>query len=135
MFAPLTIADYYFSKSLIFAGVTLPADEFNLYRQLYNIIHQHLPVPDLYVYLHMPVERLRENIKKRGRNYEKEINPAYLRHLQDGYFDFMKSRSDMKVLILDTQNLDFVNDFGDFVKIRDLIFEGEFKTGINRQIL
>ena len=89
MFAPLAIADYYLSKSLIFAGVTLQRDEYNLYRQLFDIIHQHLPVPDLYVYLHSPVDRLLENIQSRGREYEKTISAEYLKKIQDGYFEYL----------------------------------------------
>ncbi len=53
LFQPFTVADYFFSKSLIFAKITLQVDEFNLYRQLFDIIHKQLPNPDLYVYLYI----------------------------------------------------------------------------------
>jgi deoxyadenosine/deoxycytidine kinase len=135
MFAPITVADYFLSKSLIFAGITLGDDEYNLYRQLYNIIQQPLPLPDLYVYLHSSVERLIENIKERGREYEKSIDLNYLKKLQDGYFNYMKSRSDLNILLLDVEKIDFVNRKDDFVKIKNIIFEGNFKTGITRIVL
>ena len=131
MFTPLMIADYYFSKSFIFASITLTEDEFRLYRQLYNIIlQQQLPVPDLYVYLYLPVDQLLLNIKKRGRDYEKAIQADYLKKLQDGYFNFMKSRKDMKFLILDIQNIDFIHKHDDYKKIKNIIFDEHFKNGI-----
>ena len=135
MFSPLAIADYYFSKSLIFASITLPEDEYKLYRQLYNIIHQHLPVPDLYVYLWLPVEQLLDNIRQRGRDYEKDINSDYLKKLQDRYFVYMKDRHDMKCLVLDTRNVDFVHRNEDFQKIKETIFNRTFDRGITRVIL
>lgn len=132
MFAPLAIADYYLSKSLIFAGVTLPEDEYKLYRQLFDIIHQHLPVPDLYVYLHTPVEKLLENILHRGRDYEKQISGGYLKKIQDGYFEYMKSRNDMKILIINTENLDFVNNKDDYFLLKSFIFDHNYEPGITR---
>ncbi len=135
MFSPLAIADYYFSKSLIFAAVTLPDDEYNLYRQLYNIIHQHLPLPDLYVYLYLPVENLLQNINKRGRDYETNISSDYLTKLQEGYFVYMKSRKEMKSLVIDTRNIDFVNNHDDYLKIKDTIFNHSYEAGITRVIL
>ncbi|HYW97014.1 MAG TPA: deoxynucleoside kinase [Bacteroidales bacterium] len=135
MFAPLAIADYYFSKSLIFAAITLPVDEYNLYRQLYNIIHQHLPLPDLYVYLYLPVENLMKNIGKRGRDYERGISSEYLTKLQDGYFVYMKGRKDMKSLVIDTRNIDFVNNQDDYLKLKDAIFNHTYVAGITRIIL
>jgi deoxyadenosine/deoxycytidine kinase len=135
MFTPLAIADYYFAKSIIFASITLPEDEFMLYRQLYNIIHQHLPIPDLYVYLHLPVENLINNIALRGRDYEKVISPEYLKKLQDGYFDFFKSRNDIKIVVIETLNIDFVNKEQDYLKLKDLIFNSKFEKGINRILI
>ena len=64
------ISDYYFIKSLIFAEITLPEDEFALYKKLFHIIHQKLPKPDLLIYLYSDIERLQKNISKRGRDYD-----------------------------------------------------------------
>ncbi len=135
LFSPLAIADYYFSKSLVFASVTLPQDEYNLYRQLYNIIHQQLPVPDLYVYLYLPVEMLLENIQRRGREYELGISSDYLFKLQNSYFVYMNSRKDLKSLILDTRNVDFVNNQPDYNKIKELILNQSYEVGLTRLIL
>jgi deoxyadenosine/deoxycytidine kinase len=136
LFKPFIIADYYFTKSLIFAGNTLSTDEFNLYRRIFNIIYTSLPKPDLYVYLHLDVYNLIKNIKRRGRNYEKSIRPEYLERIQNGYFEYMKQHSNKyKFLIIDTNRIDFANKNSDYEMIRNTIFENNYKLGINRVIL
>ena len=67
LFQNLTISDYLFTKCLLFAKVNLPEDEFRLYQRLFDIIHQQLVHPDIVVYLHAPVQKLQQNIKKRNR--------------------------------------------------------------------
>ena len=135
IFSSLILADYYFSKSLIFARITLKDDEYNLYRQLYDIIHQHLPVPDLYVYLHVPLEKLKSNIKIRGRDYEVNIEDSYLLKLQSGYFDYLKTQTEMRILIIDGSNINYINNEEDYVKIKNSIFNSAYSVGINRIIL
>lgn len=135
IFSTLVLADYYFSKSLIFARITLKDDEYNLYRQLYDIIHQHLPVPDLFVYLHLPVDRLMENIKKRGRDYEKSIDEPYLLQLQNGYFEYLKSNPEMRILVIDESNVNYINYESDYIKIQNCIFNTQYPMGISRVIL
>ena len=66
LFQNLTIADYFFMKSLIFAQNTLTGDELQLYKQIFSIIYNTLPKPNLYVYLHLSTDKLLQNIKKRG---------------------------------------------------------------------
>ena len=135
IFSSLLIADYYFSKSLIFASNTLKTDEYNLYRQIYNIIHRHFPLPDLYVYLHLPVDRLLANIRRRGRDYEQKITEEYLIKVQMKYFEYFKVQKDQKILIIDISNIDFVNNSEDYCNIRDYILKGKHLIGINRIIL
>jgi len=135
VFSSLILADYYFSKSLIFARITLKDDEYNLYRQLYDIIHLHLPIPDLYVYLHLPVEMLVRNIKKRGREYELNISEEYLLKLQNGYFDYLKSQSDRRILLIDGSKLNYIDNAEDYEKIKKSIFNTQYPIGINRIIL
>ena len=132
LFKSFTVADYFFSKSLIFSKITLQIDEFNLYRTLFNIIHQQLPRPDLYVYLHVRVEKLLENIRRRGRDYEMNIEAEYLEKLQEGYFRYLRSLSDRKILILDVGDLDFVGEEADYRIVEEAIFSGEYSKGINR---
>jgi deoxyadenosine/deoxycytidine kinase len=132
LFQPFTVADYFFSKSLIFAKITLQNDEFNLYRQLFDIIHQQLPNPDLYVYLHVGVEKLISNIRNRGRDYEQDITPEYLEKVQQGYFEYLRSLSGQKILILDLEPLDFIYVKRHYSLIEDAIFRQDHAVGLNR---
>ena len=75
------ISDYYFVKSLIFAQINLPEDEFKLYKNLFDIILQKLPKPNLFVYLYADVNRLQNNIKNRARSYESTISTEYLEQI------------------------------------------------------
>lgn len=131
LFKNFTIADYYFSKSLIFASVTLSDAEYNLYRQIFNIIYKTLPKPDLYVYIHLPTSRLLENIRKRNREYEQKIEESYLKKIQDAYFEFMKKESDMKIAVIDATNLDFVSNNSDYQLIKSFIFNKTYSKGYN----
>ncbi len=136
LFKSFIIADYYFTKSLIFAKNTLKDDEYKLYRTIFDIIYSSLPKPDLYVYLYSDIENLLRNIKNRGRDYEKDISSDYLQKIQNGYFEYMKQhQNEFKFLVIDTNNIDFVKNPEDYKKITDTIFEKEYEIGINRVIL
>jgi len=135
LFHDLTIMDYYFMKSLIFAQNTLAPDEYNLYRKFFDIIYERLPRPDLYVYLHIPESKLIENIHMRGRDYEQSIETGYLRTIKEGYFNFFSQQNDFPVLIIDTSNIDFVKNRTHYQMIKDLIFAKAYPNGISREIL
>ncbi|MFP4555484.1 MAG: deoxynucleoside kinase [Bacteroidales bacterium] len=132
LFQPLVIADYFFMKSLIFAQNTLAKDEYNLYRQIFEIIYGSIPKPNLYVYLHVPVSDLIKNIKRRGREYESTITPGYLEKIQQGYFEFFKQHPDYSFLILDTSNIDFVENQSDYQRIKKVIFDERLNAGLKR---
>lgn len=131
LFHSLTVADYYFMKSLIFAQNTLSGDELQLYKQLFSIIYNTLPKPDLYVFLHLPTDRLLKNIKKRGRDYEQSITAEYLNGISEGYFDFFKQHPEYTFLVIDTSKIDFVANHQDFLKIKSAIFDQHYKKGVN----
>ena len=109
LFNSLTISDYLFNKCLLFAKVTLPDDEFRLYQRLFEIIHQQLIQPDIVVYLHAPVSKLQENIKKRNRSYEQAIPDEYLFNLQETYTHYIKQHN-IKTLFVDASNADFLHN-------------------------
>jgi len=134
MFAPFTIADYYFMKSLIFAKTTLSGDEYNLYRRVFDIMFRNLPKPDLYVYLHASADKLLRQIKQRGRSYEKPIDRDYLKRIQYNYFNFFQQFPDQKFLIVDTEDIDYVKNQQHYEWIRHTIFERTFKPGITRVV-
>lgn len=130
LFKTFTISDYFINKSLIFAKQTLPADEFALYARLFNIINLSLPRPDLLVYLYLPVDQLKANIIKRGRPYEQDIKQEYLSKIQSGYFEYIRQQTDARILIIDTNNLDFVNNPEDYQLIKNAIMK-DYPTGIH----
>lgn len=117
LFKDFIVADYHIFKSLIFAKITLAEDEYRLYRNLFDIIYKEMPKPDLYVYLYQNTERLLQNIKKRGRNYEQNIEASYLEKINNGYLEYIKSQTDLNVLIIDVSDRDFVKKHEDYIFI------------------
>jgi len=117
LFKDFIVADYHIFKSLIFAKVTLGEDEYRLYKTLFDIIYKEMKKPDLYVYLYQNTDRLLENIKKRGRSYEQEIPAEYLDKISRGYLDYIKSQTDLNVLIIDVSDKDFVKNQSDYLQI------------------
>jgi len=135
LFHPFLVADYYFAKSAIFAQNTLKDDEYHLFRQIFDIVFESMPKPDLYVYLHSDTNQLLNNIEKRGRNYEQNIEPGYLDKIQKGYFQFFKQTTTFPILIIDINNIDFVNNTDHYQQLKDAVFNSDYKLGINRLIL
>ena len=117
LFKDFIVSDYDVNKSLIFSKVTLPMDEFRLYRKLFYQVYKDIAKPDLYVYLYQNTERLRKNIKKRGRKYESDIKDDYLEKINSGYLEFLKSQSDLNVKIIDISDKDFVKNREDYLWI------------------
>ncbi len=121
LFKNFLVSDYDIYKSLIFAQVTLQKDEFELYRKLFNLMYNEVRKPKIYVYLYQTTERLIQNIKGRGRQYEQKIGPDYLENINKGYLEFIKSYPDKNSLIINLEELDFVKHPGDYQKIIDQI--------------
>jgi deoxyguanosine kinase len=121
LFKDFIVADYHIFKSLIFAKITLAEDEYRLYRTLFDIIYREMPKPDLYVYLYQNTERLLANIKKRGRSYEQNIPASYLDKINNGYLDYIKSQTELNVLIIDVSDRDFVKNQEDYLYILEEI--------------
>jgi len=131
LFQQQIISDYILSKSLIFANITLQNDENTLYQRLFHIINPHLPKPDLLIFLHKDIEKLRQNILQRGRSYEQKIEPDYLLKLEKGYWEFLKQLQDTRILVIDSNEIDFVNNQNDYERLLELI-QGDFSKGIHR---
>ena len=109
IFQQVTISDYLFTKSLLFAKVNLPNEEFRLYQKLFDIINPQIVQPEILIYLHSPVHKLQENIKNRNRQYEQNIPNDYLFSLQETYTNYIKQHN-IKTLFIDCSNADFVNN-------------------------
>jgi deoxyguanosine kinase len=127
LFKNFVVSDYYIFKSLIFAQITLPKEEYRLYRKMFDIMYKEIAKPDVYVFLYQNTERLIDNIKKRGRDYEQNIQADYLEKIHKGYLSFIKSKEELNTLIIDVSALDFVNNENDYQIILKQILE--FKPG------
>jgi deoxyguanosine kinase len=121
LFSPVTISDYFLQKSLIFAKANLSEPEFFLFQKLFSFMSQSLPQPDLLVYLHAGEDRLRKNIRQRGRPYEQEITEDYLSRIHQQYHDFFRTVRNQRCLIIHTTELDFVQRPVDYAVLRNII--------------
>lgn len=117
LFMDFMVSDYDIYKSLIFSKITLPEDEFKLYRKLFYLMYKDIAKPDLYIYLYQNTTRLQENIKKRGRDYEQKIENSYLEKINSGYLDFLKNQTELNVKIIDISDRDFVENRTDYLWI------------------
>lgn len=117
LFKDFIVSDYDVFKSLIFSKVTLQEDEFKLYRKLFYLMYKDLRKPDLYVYLYQNTESLQANIKKRGRDYEQNIENDYLEKINTGYLEFLKTQTDFNVKIIDISDRDFIENRMDYLWI------------------
>lgn len=117
LFKNFIVSDYYIFKSLIFAQVTLPAEEYKLYRKMFDILYKEIIKPDIYVFLHQSTDGLLQNIKKRGRVYEQNIESAYLDSIQTAYINFIKSDESIPKIIIEVSDLDFIENREDYLRI------------------
>ncbi|MEW5797388.1 MAG: deoxynucleoside kinase [Bacteroidota bacterium] len=114
LFHNVLISDYIFDKDKIFAYLTLQDDELKLYETLIGTIEKNIPTPDLVVYLQSSVERLMTNIKRRGRSYEENMSEEYIKDLNEAYNYFFFRYKSAPLLIINSTEIDFVNDPQDF---------------------
>lgn len=114
LFHDYYISDYIFEKDKIFAYLNLMDDELKLYEKIVSLIERTIVVPDLIIYLQSTVERLMQNIKHRDRDIEKEIQEDYIRDLNEGYNYFFFRYKATKVMIVNSAEIDFVNNQMDF---------------------
>ena len=127
LFQNLTISDYLFTKCLLFAKINLPEDEFRLYQRLFEIIHQQLVQPELLIYLHAPVNKLQQNIRKRNRPYEQKIPDDYLFSIQETYTHYIRQHN-LKTIFVDASNADFLGNPQHFKVILDAL-EKDYPEG------
>ena len=127
MFQNVTISDYLFTKCLLFAKVNLPDEEFLLYQKLFDIINPQIMQPDLLIYLHAPVNKLKENIKRRNRAYEQNIETSYLFSLQETYTQYIKQHN-IKTLFIDASTADFLGN-EDHIKTVIAALDKEYDFG------
>ena len=114
MFSRPTVADFILDKDPLFARMTLSDQEYRLYQQIYSHLQPQMPVPDLVIYLQAPVEVLAERVRRRGISYERPINEDYLERLADSYSRYFYQYEASPLLIVNSENLNFVDEPKDF---------------------
>ncbi len=129
-FKPLTVADYFFVKTLLFAKNNLDEAELRLFQRLFNVLNSTFPKPDLLLYLHRPVDVLMQQIKSRGREIEQNISKEYLEEIQQAYLSYLKMEQDSPVVILELGDADFQRDEAVFQSIVKVMQE-PFKKGLH----
>ena len=131
MFSSFTIVDFCFTKSLLFARKNLEAQEYRLFQMLFSVMEKGFPNPDLLVYLHRDTTYLLNNIKERNRSYEQNIKADYLKKIQDSYFEYLRNITSFPVLILDLNDMDFVNNPTNYETVKFLISK-KYNPGVHR---
>lgn len=127
LFQSVTVSDYVFTKCLLFAKINLPDEEFRLYQKLYDVMQPQLVFPDVLIYLHSPVSRLQQNIKKRNRSYEQQIPDAYLFSIQETYTSYIKQHN-IKTIFIDASNADFLSNAKHMQVVLDAL-ENNYEDG------
>ena len=117
------IADYTFAKDALFARLNLTGDELALYHRLHDALAERIPTPDLMVYLRAPTAVLMERIARRDREYERQMDPAYIAQLNEAYDEFFAAPHPAPVLTIEAANYDFVNHPADLETIASRIRE------------
>jgi deoxyadenosine/deoxycytidine kinase len=110
LFSPLSVSDYLFVKSRLFASLTLADHELTLYDRMYDILTEQVPEPDVVIHLHAPLDTLLGRIENRGRPYEQEIEPEYLDRLRGLYHNFFDHYDEAPLIEVDTTEVDFSRD-------------------------
>ncbi|MDF1610585.1 deoxynucleoside kinase [Stygiobacter electus] len=122
LFASITVSDYIFDKDKIFAYLNLSKEELKLYEAIFPLLERDIPKPDLVIFLQASIDRLIFNIKKRGRSFEKNLTRQYLVELSEAYNNFFFKYSNTPLLIVNTSDIDFVNNENDFNELYSHIF-------------
>ena len=128
LFQNFVISDYIFEKDKIFAYLNLSDDELKIYEHVVTGLDKGVVVPDLVIYLQSSVERLMTNIRKRSREIEKEITDDQLNSLKEADNDFFSSNKATKIMIVNCEETDFVNNTADFDELVNEIFKSDLSA-------
>ncbi|HEY3202041.1 MAG TPA: deoxynucleoside kinase [Thermoanaerobaculia bacterium] len=114
LFSTLVVADYHFPKDKIFACLNLDDSELLIYDKLYTLLSESVRKPDLVIYLQASIETCLKRIRKKARNLEKAVTPEYLAQLIEAYNYYFYHYEETPLLVVDTNEIDFVNRRADF---------------------
>lgn len=133
LFHDYLISDYIFDKDRIFATINLKDEELELYETIASVLEKNIIAPDLVIYLQSSVDRLMENIQQRNRMNEYKITRKYLEELTEAYNYFFFRYQRSPVLIINSTEIDFVNDHTHFEELVEQILHRPH-TGIEYYI-
>lgn len=122
LFTQATVSDYLFAKDHVFAALNLASDELALYEKIHRLLDERMPKPDLVVFMTAGVDILLERLRRRNREFERDISREYLERVAAAFRDFFFYYEEAPLLVVDTSAIDFVADSAD---LRDLIHEIE----------
>ena len=123
IFAKSIISDYMFMKDRIFASLNLDDKEMQLYDKVAHILEKNIVYPDLIIFLQSDTERLMQNINSRGRAYEKNMDWSYIDALNQIYNEYFFRYDKSPLLIINTNDIDFVNDKNDLMEVLSTLKE------------
>jgi deoxyguanosine kinase len=121
LFQRLVVADYSFPKDRIFAYLNLDDTDLRIYEKLFPVLDQEVPTPDLVIYMQASLPVLLGRIKKRARDFESAIDPDYLERLGEAYSYYFFHYHETPLLVINTDDIDFVNTPADFDALVDQI--------------
>lgn len=131
LFTDFILGDYFIDKCLLFSKNNLAPDEFALFRNVFDAVATNLPKPDLILYLYTTPDRLLRQIAKRNRSFEKDITLEYLSDIQEKYLTYFRENQQIPILLVDTENVDFVENPSDYQRFKNLITT-HYEPGIHR---
>ena len=121
LFADKIVSDYMFAKDKLFAQTSLDDNEMALYQKLAGIFEKNITYPDLVIFLQSDTDRLMYNIKARGRDYEQEMDWEYIAQLNEIYNQYFMRYNKSNLLVINTNDIDFVNNENDLSQILEVI--------------
>ncbi len=128
MFMERVVADYLFAKDRIFANITLDDNELALYKRLADLLERDVPKPDVVVYLQASDDVLMERIRRRGRDFERDMSRDYIETLNEAYNYFFFHYTDTPLIVVNTNDIDFVKSSADFEELAKEIEEHDTGT-------
>ncbi len=121
MFQNLVLTDYMFVKDRLFASLNLNEKEMSLYDTVANMMERNVIGPDLVIFLQADTETLMRNISRRGRDFEKNMSEDYIDALNQVYNEYFFRYQDTPLVIINTNNIDFVNNKADLDEVINYI--------------
>ena len=121
LFYKCIVSDYIFAKDRLFASLNLNEKEISLYDSVASLLEKNISFPNLVIFLQSDTERLMENIRKRGRNYEKQMDRKYINTLNQVYNEYFFRYDKSPLMIINTNDIDFVNNKNDLDEVLNYI--------------